>query len=125
MTITPVTFFDGRYAVVVEGPPAVIDHLIERAKAAGVRFDQRARKPIVVEFAGVPKAGKTSTIGQVVAFFKRCGFRVEVVVERASVCPIRDLIARTGRAWILAKIGRVARLTSYQLMIGPNWTGSC
>ena len=93
MTPRPVQIaraFDGRYAVVVDGPPAVLDHLIERAKAAGVHFDQRARKPIVVEFAGVPKAGKTSTIGQVVAFFKRCGFRVEVVVERASVCPIRD-----------------------------------
>ncbi len=63
--------------------------LVERAKAAAQRFD-RARKPIVIEFAGTPKAGKTSTVGQVVSFFKRCGFRVEVVVERASVCPVRD-----------------------------------
>ncbi|MBI4580219.1 MAG: NUDIX domain-containing protein [Planctomycetes bacterium] len=64
--------------------------LIERACEASARFDQQARRPVVVEFAGVPKAGKTSTVGQVAAFFKRCGFRVEVVVERASVCPIRD-----------------------------------
>lgn len=61
-----------------------------RAEQAASKFAETARKPIVVEFAGVPKAGKTSTLGQVQAFFKRCGFRTEVVVERASVCPIRD-----------------------------------
>lgn len=63
--------------------------LQQRAKAAANRFGA-ARKPVVVEFAGVPKAGKSTTIGQVQAFLKRCGFRVEVVVEHASICPIRD-----------------------------------
>jgi putative protein kinase ArgK-like GTPase of G3E family len=53
-------------------------------------FITRGRKPIVLEFAGVPKAGKTSTLSQVQTFLRRCGFRVEVVVERASICPIRD-----------------------------------
>ena len=57
-----------------------IDDLIRRAREALVRFDHQARKPIVVEFAGCPKAGKTSTIGQVAAFFKRTGFKVEVVI---------------------------------------------
>jgi predicted NUDIX family phosphoesterase len=60
-----------------------------RAENAAERFGA-ARRPIVIEFAGVPKAGKTSTIGALHAFLKRCGFRVEVVVERASVCPVRD-----------------------------------
>ena len=63
--------------------------LKKRTEAAAARFNG-ARKPVVMEFAGVPKAGKTSTLGQVQAFLKRCGFRVEVVVERASICPIRD-----------------------------------
>ena len=61
-----------------------------RAERAAEQFADRARKPIVIEFAGVPKAGKTTTLNQVQAFLKRCGFRTEVVVERASVCPIRD-----------------------------------
>ena len=39
------------------------------------------------------------------------------------LCPIRELIAHTDRAWILAKIGWIVRLTLYQLMFGPNWTG--
>ena len=63
--------------------------LQSRAEDAAARFDG-ARKPIVFEFAGVPKAGKTSTLNALQAFLKRCGFRVEVVAERASVCPIRD-----------------------------------
>ena len=61
-----------------------------RAETLAERFKTRGRKPIVLEFAGVPKAGKTTTLSQVQTFLKRCGFRVEVVVERASICPIRD-----------------------------------
>jgi hypothetical protein len=53
-------------------------------------FKAAHRPTLVVEFAGVPKAGKTSTLSHVYSFLRRCGFRCEVVVERASVCPIRD-----------------------------------
>lgn len=63
--------------------------LQQRAEAAAARFDG-ARKPVVIEFAGVPKAGKTTTLNQVRTFLKRCGMRIDVVAERASVCPIRD-----------------------------------
>lgn len=61
-----------------------------RAEAAVAKFGQKARRPVVIEFAGVPKAGKTTTLNTIHGFLKRCGFRVETVVERASVCPIRD-----------------------------------
>lgn len=73
--------------------------LQHRAEQAFARFRVDGRKPIVIEFAGVPKAGKTSTISQVQRFFKRCGFRVQVVVERASVCPIRDKKHFTFNVW--------------------------
>lgn len=69
-----------------------------RAEELRERF-QDARKPVVIEFAGVPKAGKTSTIAQVHTFLKRCGFRVQVVVERASVCPIKDKKHFTFNVW--------------------------
>ena len=72
--------------------------LQKRAEAARARFNG-ARKPIVVEFAGVPKAGKTTTLSQIQAFLKRCGFRVEVVVERASVCPIQDKKHSNFNVW--------------------------
>jgi predicted NUDIX family phosphoesterase len=72
--------------------------LQQRAEAAAERF-RTARKPVVIEFAGVPKAGKTTTLGQVHAFLKRCGFRVEVVVEHASICPIRDKKHANFNVW--------------------------
>lgn len=70
-----------------------------RAETAAAKFKATARKPIVIEFAGLPKAGKTTTLNQVQAFFRRCGFRVEVVVERASVCPIRDKKHSNFNVW--------------------------
>jgi predicted NUDIX family phosphoesterase len=61
-----------------------------RAELAVSKFRSRARRPVVIEFSGVPKAGKTSTISQVHGFLKRCGFKTETVIERASICPVRD-----------------------------------
>lgn len=61
-----------------------------RAETLAQDFKKKGRKPVVIEFAGTPKAGKTTTLSAVQSFLKRCGFKVEVVVERASVCPIRD-----------------------------------
>jgi hypothetical protein len=69
-----------------------------RAETAAARFG-KARKPIVFEFAGVPKAGKTTSLSALHAFLKRCGFLVEVVIERASVCPIRDKKHANFNVW--------------------------
>jgi signal recognition particle GTPase len=49
--------------------------LQKRAEEAASRFAETARKSIVIEFAGVPKAGKTTTLGQIQTFLKRCGFK--------------------------------------------------
>ena len=65
-------------------------NLQTRAERSAEQFAEKARKPLVIEFAGVPKAGKTTTLSHVQTFLKRCGFRTDVVVERASICPIRD-----------------------------------
>lgn len=73
--------------------------LQQRAEKLADQFKAHARAPIVVEFAGLPKAGKTTVLGQVQAFLRRCGFRVEVVVERASVCPIRDKKHANFNVW--------------------------
>ena len=69
-----------------------------RAEDAAERF-HGARKPVIFEFAGVPKAGKTSTLNALQAFLKRCGFRVEIVIERASICPIRDKTHSNFNVW--------------------------
>jgi len=70
-----------------------------RAENAASQFSEKARKPLVIEFAGVPKAGKTTTLSHVQAFLKRCGFRTDVVIERASVCPIRDKKHANFNVW--------------------------
>ena len=70
-----------------------------RAEYSAKLFAEKARKPLVIEFAGVPKAGKTTTLAHVQTFLKRCGFRTEVVVERASVCPIRDKKHSNFNVW--------------------------
>jgi hypothetical protein len=60
-------------------------------------------QPVVVEFAGSPKAGKTTTIDIVTHFFKRCGYKVWAPTEGASKrTPYqlkRDLVA--FNAWAL------------------------
>ncbi len=73
--------------------------LQERAENAARQFADRARKPLVIEFSGVPKAGKTTTLSNVQTFLKRCGFRTDIVVERASVCPIRDKKHANFNVW--------------------------
>ena len=70
-----------------------------RAERSAEQFAERARKPLVIEFAGVPKAGKTTTLTNVQTFLKRCGFRTDVVIERASVCPIRDKKHANFNVW--------------------------
>jgi predicted NUDIX family phosphoesterase/predicted ATPase len=70
-----------------------------RAERAAEQFASAARKPVVIEFAGVPKAGKTTALNHIQTFLKRCGFRTEIVVERASVCPIRDKKHANFNVW--------------------------
>jgi len=50
----------------------------------------RQRRPIVIEFCGSPKSGKTSCINSLNIFLKRNGFRTQILTERASVCPIEN-----------------------------------
>jgi predicted NUDIX family phosphoesterase/thymidylate kinase len=62
--------------------------LEERARAVGGLLRDQARRAFVLEITGTPKAGKTSTIQLVESFFKAAGWRVEVLRERAGLCPI-------------------------------------
>lgn len=70
-----------------------------RAEQLATQVRETIPKPIVIEFAGLPKAGKSSTLSNVQMFLKRCGFKTEVVVERASVCPIKDKKHAHFNAW--------------------------
>ncbi len=47
-------------------------------------------KPLVIEFSGTPKSGKTTCVEAISKFFRRHKIPVYLVSERASVCPISD-----------------------------------
>ena len=60
---------------------ALIKHLIEKGAA---------KRPLIIEFSGAPKAGKTRSISVLELFLKRNGLKVEVFTERASIAPIKS-----------------------------------
>ena len=47
-----------------------------------------APRALVVELAGTPKSGKSTSVEAIRHFFKRFGFSVHVLTERAALCPI-------------------------------------
>jgi len=77
-----------------------IERLEEKARIVlEAKRANRPRRPLLVEFCGSPKAGKTSAISSLEIFLKRNGFTVEVLTERASVCPISDKKGWTFNVW--------------------------
>lgn len=65
-----------------------VDRLSHHAERVLDLCSNQARRPFVLELAGTPKAGKTSTMGVLRDFLKDKGFRVSVMRERAADCPI-------------------------------------
>lgn len=64
-----------------------------------LKEQHRQKRPIVIEFSGSPKSGKTSCINSLELFLKRNGFSVQVVQERASVCPVSDKQSPMFNIW--------------------------
>ncbi len=48
------------------------------------------KRPLIVEFAGLPKSGKTTVVNSLALFLRRNDIPCIVVKERASVCPINN-----------------------------------
>jgi predicted NUDIX family phosphoesterase/thymidylate kinase len=53
-------------------------------------FLKSRKRPLLVEFSGLPKAGKTTSVNSLALFLRRNKINVHVVTERASVCPIKE-----------------------------------
>lgn len=54
------------------------------------KAERKLRRPLLIEFCGSPKSGKSTTITSLNQFLKRNGFSTTVLTERASVCPISN-----------------------------------
>jgi predicted NUDIX family phosphoesterase/thymidylate kinase len=64
-------------------------------------LDQRsAKRPLIIEFSGAPKAGKTRSISGLELFLKRNGIKVEVFTERASIAPIKSKGHLNFNVWV-------------------------
>lgn len=89
---------DSEVETAIKRLEAMADALLKAKRAV------RPRRPIVIEFCGTPKAGKTSCINSLVIFLKRNGFRVKVLTERASICPINDKFDPNFNVWTACSI---------------------
>lgn len=61
-----------------------LKQLEERAGEVLDHYQEKDRDPIVIEFAGSPKSGKSTTIDVISHFFKRMDFKVRAPTEGAS-----------------------------------------
>ena len=78
----------------------IIDELQKKAESVlALKQEHRQKRPIVIEFSGSPKAGKTSCINSLELFLKRNGFSVKIVQERANVCPVSDKQSPMFNLW--------------------------
>lgn len=64
-----------------------------------LKQSRRQKRPIVIEFSGSPKSGKTSCINSLELFLKRNGFSVEIIHERANLCPVSDKQSPMFNIW--------------------------
>ncbi len=58
-------------------------------------------RPLFIEFAGTPKAGKTTAVNCLRLFLRRNGFNVHVLSERASNCPIDKMDLVSFNTWTM------------------------
>jgi hypothetical protein len=80
---------------------ATIARLEKDAAKLRAQFDSGfAKRPLIIEFSGLPKAGKTRMISILELFLKRNGFKVDVFIERASIAPIRTKGHLNFNTWV-------------------------
>jgi predicted NUDIX family phosphoesterase len=74
---------------------------LERSAEQVLRLKRQTlpRRPIVIEFAGSPKSGKSSCISSLDIFLRRNSFKTRVLTERASVCPIENKFDPLFNIW--------------------------
>ncbi len=66
-----------------------------------LKQERKLRRPLLIEFCGSPKSGKSTTITSLNQFLKRNGFSTTVLTERASVCPVSNKKDPFFNVWTL------------------------
>lgn len=78
-----------------------IGELEALAKALRTKVKNKVmpRKPILIEFSGSPRSGKTQSISSLSVFLRRNKFEVMTIVEYASINPIRNKFDPVFNVW--------------------------
>jgi predicted NUDIX family phosphoesterase len=73
------------------------------------------RRPIIIEFCGSPKSGKTACINSLDLFLRRNNFRTKILNERASVCPVQNKYDPLFNIWtVTSTIAELSEVLSNQ-----------
>ncbi len=67
-----------------------------------LKQERKLRRPLLIEFCGSPKSGKSTTITSLNQFLKRNGFSTTVLTERASICPVSNKKDPLFNIWTLS-----------------------
>lgn len=70
----------------------VIKNIIKRKQSDATR-------PLIIEFCGSPRSGKTSCLSSLEIFLVRNDIRVKIVSEKAPICPIDDKSSPSYNIW--------------------------
>jgi predicted NUDIX family phosphoesterase len=70
------------------------------AKLKELLDNRTAKRPLIIEFSGLPKSGKTRSISGLELFFKRNEIKSEVFIERASIAPIKSKGHLNFNVWV-------------------------
>jgi predicted NUDIX family phosphoesterase/thymidylate kinase len=82
-----------------ESMPAILAELEKQISQVQPRLSEK-RRPFIIEFAGTPKSGKTTTISAIHQFLKRNSVNVRTFQERASVAPLVDKGTAFFNTWV-------------------------
>lgn len=64
-----------------------------------LKKQNRLRRPLIVEFCGSPKSGKSTCINSLNSFLKRNSFKSKVLSEKASICPVKKKTSPNFNIW--------------------------
>lgn len=79
-------------------PASQLEQLRDLAGRLADNLDE-IKTPLVIEFSGTPKAGKTTCVDAISKFFRRHQIPIFTVTERASICPIADKTSPAFNIW--------------------------
>ena len=82
-----------------------------------LKSEREQRRPLLIEFCGSPKSGKSTTINSLNIFLKRNGFKTILLTERASICPIENKIHPFFNIWTLSSVSVLISCTSLYLFL--------